>query len=67
MLGFRIDVHVHTFNCLFITSFFNEPGVRMEEYLTASCHNSVAAQRAYMTHGSTSEMAKFNALGLHIK
>jgi hypothetical protein len=37
----------------------------VEESLAASCHNSVAARCASMTHGSTLEMARFNALGLH--
>ena len=48
-----------------ITSLVNEPGVSVEESLAASHHNSVAAQLAYLNHGSTSEMAKFNALGDH--
>ena len=34
----------------------------MEESLAASRHNSVAAQHAYMTCGSTAEMTRFNAL-----
>ena len=65
MLGF--NVCGHPFRCLFITSLVNEPGVSVEESLAASHHNSVTTQCAYMTHGSTSEMAKFNALGLHGK
>ena len=65
MLGF--NVCGHAFHRLFITSLVNEPGVSVEESLAASHHNSVAAQHAYMTRGSTSEMAKFNALGLHGK
>ena len=62
MLGFNVGDHA--FRCLFITSLVNEPGVSMEESLAASHHNFVAAQHAYMTLGSTSKVAKFNALGL---
>jgi hypothetical protein len=65
MMGF--NVCGHAFRRLFITSLVNEPGVSVEESLAVSCHNSVAAQRAYMTRGSSLEMAKFNALGLHGK
>ena len=65
MLGF--NVCAHAFCRLFITSLVNEPRVSVEESLAASHHNSVAAQRAYMTCCSTSEMAKFNTLGLHGK
>ena len=65
MLGFKVCGHA--FHRLFITSLVNEPGVSVEESLAVSRDNSVAAQCAYMTCGSTSEMAKFNALGLHGK
>ena len=65
ILGFNVDGHA--FSCLFITSLVNEPGVSMEESLASSHHNSVAAQHVYLIHGSTSEMAKCNALGVHVK
>ena len=65
MLGFIFGGHA--FHHQFITSLVNEPGISMEESLAVSHHNSVAARVAYITRGSSSELAKFNALGVHGK
>jgi hypothetical protein len=53
MLG--LNACGHAFHHLFISPLVNEPGVNVEESLATYHHNSVAAQHAYMTRGSTSE------------
>ena len=65
-LGFP-QMSGHGFRRLFITTLVNDPGVNLEESMSAARHSSVSAHRAYMARDSASEVAKFRALGVLVE
>ena len=61
-LGFS-EMAGHGFRRLFVTTLVNDPGVNLDESMSAARHLLVSAHHAYMARDGASELAKFRALG----